>query len=90
MQLVPATAERFGVANVWDPVDNLRGGMAYLRWLLDHFNGDVELALARYNAGEQAVARHGGIPPIPRPRPMSNASSADWAPRPAPKGSGRT
>ncbi|MBK8639736.1 MAG: transglycosylase SLT domain-containing protein [Chromatiaceae bacterium] len=65
MQLVPATAECFGVANVWDPVDNLRGGMAYLRWLLDHFNGDVELALARYNAGEQAVARHGGIPPYP-------------------------
>lgn len=65
MQLIPATAERFGVANVWDPVDNLRGGMAYLRWLLDHFNGDVELALAGYNAGEQAVARHGGIPPYP-------------------------
>ncbi|MFZ1537227.1 MAG: transglycosylase SLT domain-containing protein [Chromatiaceae bacterium] len=65
MQLIPATAERFGVANVWDPVQNLRGGMAYLRWLLDHFNGDLELALAGYNAGEQAVAKHGGIPPYP-------------------------
>lgn len=65
MQLIPATAERFGVVNVWDPVENLRGGMAYLRWLLDHFDGDLELALAGYNAGEQAVARHGGIPPYP-------------------------
>ena len=56
---------RFGVANVWDPVQNLRGGMAYLRWLLDHFDGEMELALAGYNAGEQAVARYGGIPPYP-------------------------
>jgi len=63
MQLIPATASRFGVRNVWDPVDNLRGGMAYLRWLLDHFNGDVELALAGYNAGEKAVQKHGGVPP---------------------------
>jgi soluble lytic murein transglycosylase-like protein len=65
MQLIPATAKRFGVKNVWDPLDNLRGGMAYLRWLLDHFNGDVELALAGYNAGENAVHKHGGIPPYP-------------------------
>ena len=65
MQLIPATADRFGVANVWDPVQNLKGGMAYLRWLLDHFDGDLELALAGYNAGEQAVARHGGVPPYP-------------------------
>ena len=65
MQLIPATADRFGVTNVWDPVQNLKGGMAYLRWLLDHFEGDLELALAGYNAGEQAVARHGGVPPYP-------------------------
>lgn len=65
MQLIPATAERFGVRNVWDPLDNLRGGMAYLRWLLDHFEGDVELALAGYNAGEGAVHDYGGIPPYP-------------------------
>jgi hypothetical protein len=64
MQLIPATATRFGVRNVWDPVENLRGGMAYLRWLLDHFDGDVELALAGYNAGENAVKRYGGIPPF--------------------------
>ncbi len=63
MQLIPATAQRFGVKDVWDPEQNLRGGMAYLRWLLDHFNGDVKLALAGYNAGEAAVRRHRGIPP---------------------------
>jgi TPR repeat protein len=63
MQLIPATAERFGVRDVWDPEQNLHGGMAYLRWLLDHFDGDVKLALAGYNAGEKAVERHGGIPP---------------------------
>jgi soluble lytic murein transglycosylase-like protein len=63
MQLIPETAQRFGVQDVWDPVQNMRGGMAYLRWLLDHFDGDRELALAAYNAGEGAVHRHGGIPP---------------------------
>jgi soluble lytic murein transglycosylase-like protein len=68
MQLIPATAQRFGVNNVWDPEQNLRGGMAYLRWLLDHFNGDIRLALAGYNAGEQAVRRHGGIPPYDETR----------------------
>lgn len=68
MQLIPATAQRFGVKNVWDPEQNLRGGMAYLRWLLDHFGGDIELALAGYNAGEQAVRRHGGVPPYDETR----------------------
>jgi soluble lytic murein transglycosylase-like protein len=63
MQLIPATASRFGVKDAWDPEQNLRGGMAYLRWLLDHFDGNVKLALAGYNAGEGAVERHGGIPP---------------------------
>jgi len=65
MQLIPATAQRFGVTDIWDPVQNMRGGMAYLRWLLDHFNGNRKLALAAYNAGEGAVQRHGGIPPYP-------------------------
>ncbi|HYN79405.1 MAG TPA: transglycosylase SLT domain-containing protein [Lamprocystis sp. (in: g-proteobacteria)] len=65
MQLIPATAERFGVRNVWDPEQNLRGGMAYLRWLLGYFKGDLRLALAGYNAGEGAVDRHGGVPPFP-------------------------
>ncbi|MCO5760847.1 MAG: transglycosylase SLT domain-containing protein [Chromatiaceae bacterium] len=64
MQLIPATAERFGVADVWDPEQNLKGGMAYLRWLLDRFEGDLKLALAGYNAGEGAVEKHGGVPPF--------------------------
>jgi soluble lytic murein transglycosylase-like protein len=63
MQLIPATAARFGVRKVFDPAENLRGGMAYLRWLLDRFEGNVTLALAGYNAGENAVARFGGVPP---------------------------
>ena len=63
MQLIPDTARRFGVADIWDPVQNLRGGMAYLRWLLDYFNDNVKLALAGYNAGEQAVVSYGGVPP---------------------------
>ena len=68
MQLLPATADRFGVADIWDPLQNLKGGMAYLRWLLDHFDGDLERALAGYNAGEQAVTQHGGIPPYAETR----------------------
>lgn len=63
MQLIPETAERFGVRDVWDPEQNLRGGMAYLRWLLNQFDGDVKLALAGYNAGESSVLRHRGVPP---------------------------
>jgi soluble lytic murein transglycosylase-like protein len=63
MQLIPATASRFGVKNAFDIVDNLKGGLAYLRWLMSYFKGDVALVLAAYNAGEQAVERYGGIPP---------------------------
>jgi soluble lytic murein transglycosylase-like protein len=63
MQLIPATASRFGVRDVFDPEENIRGGVKYLRWLLAYFQGDVTLALAAYNAGEGAVDRHGGIPP---------------------------
>jgi soluble lytic murein transglycosylase-like protein len=68
MQLLPATARRFGVVDVWDPLANVQGGMAYLRWLIDHFDGDLRLALAGYNAGERAVRRHGGIPPYAETR----------------------
>jgi soluble lytic murein transglycosylase-like protein len=68
MQLIPATAERFGVQDVWDPEQNLRGGMAYLRWLLHRFDGNVSLALAGYNAGEDAVERYKGIPPYQETR----------------------
>ena len=65
MQLIPETAARFRVNQPFDPEQNIRGGMAYLRWLLAYFEGDVDLAVAAYNAGEGAVDRFGGIPPYP-------------------------
>ncbi len=68
MQLIPETAERFGVRDPYDPVQNLRGGMAYLRWLLAYFQGDVRLTLAGYNAGEGAVVRYGDVPPYAETR----------------------
>ena len=63
MQLIPETAERFGVTKPFDPEQNLRGGMKYLRWLLAYFDGNVTLALAGYNAGEGAVLQYKGVPP---------------------------
>lgn len=63
MQLIPETAKRFGVKNSYDPRQNIRGGISYLRYLLSYFAGDVDLVLAAYNAGENAVDRHNGIPP---------------------------
>lgn len=64
MQLMPATARRFGVTNIYDPKQNIEGGIKYMRWLLDTFNGDVVLALAGYNAGEGAVMKYGWqVPP---------------------------
>lgn len=63
MQLLPETAERFGVKKMFDPVENIKGGLAYLRWLLAFFEGDVSLVLAAYNAGERAVERYRGVPP---------------------------
>ena len=68
MQLIPDTARRFNVRQITDPVQNIRGGMAYLRWLLAHFEGDVALALAGYNAGEGAVNRYLGVPPFAETR----------------------
>lgn len=66
MQLMPATAARYRVANIEDPTENLRGGARYLRDLLDMFGNDLQLALAAYNAGENAVAQYGNrIPPYP-------------------------
>ena len=66
MQLIPATAQRYGVVNSYDPTQNIAGGTRYLRDLLKMFNGNVELALAGYNAGENAVIRAGNrIPPYP-------------------------
>ncbi len=64
MQLVPETAQRFGVENPFDPRQNIEGGVTYLKYLLDLFGGDVSLSLAAYNAGEHSVLRNGGIPSL--------------------------
>ena len=68
MQLIPETAQRFRVRNAFDPAQNVRGGMAYLRWLLAYFEGDVSLVAAAYNAGERAVERYLGVPPYDETR----------------------
>ena len=68
MQLIPETAERFGVRDVWSPEQNARGGLAYLQRLLERFEGDVALTSAAYNAGERAVEQHGGVPPYAETR----------------------
>lgn len=68
MQLIPATAKRFHVKNSFDAEDNIKGGMAYLRWLLTFFKGDVSLVAAAYNAGEGTVKKYNGIPPYPETR----------------------
>jgi soluble lytic murein transglycosylase-like protein len=65
MQLMPATASSLQVEDPYDPEENLRGGTIYLRRLLDRYDGDLEMALAGYNAGPQAVDRHRGLPPYP-------------------------
>jgi soluble lytic murein transglycosylase-like protein len=66
MQLMPATADRFHVNNIWDPAENIQGGARYLRFLLDLFENDLQLTLAAYNAGENAVKQYGNtIPPYP-------------------------
>ncbi len=65
MQLMPATASRFGVSNPYDPRENVHAGARYLKFLMDRFGQDIRLALAAYNAGEEAVDRNGGqIPPF--------------------------
>jgi TPR repeat protein len=63
MQLIPETASRFNVKDSFDPVENIKGGLAYLRWLLAYYRGNVALAVAGYNAGEGAVDRYRGVPP---------------------------
>jgi len=92
MQLVPGTAQRFGVGNPFDPAQNVEGGTTYLRTLLDRYNGDLPKSLAAYNAGEGAVERSGGVPAIAETRryvrkvteayfgPGSGRDSSSWSP----------
>lgn len=68
MQLIPATSLRFNVKNAFDPAQNIRGGLTYLRWLLAYFEGDVALVAAAYNAGEGKVERYKGVPPYQETR----------------------
>lgn len=68
MQLIPETSTRFNVKKPFDPEQNIRGGMSYLRWLLAYFEGDVALVAAAYNAGEGAVNRYRGVPPYAETR----------------------
>jgi soluble lytic murein transglycosylase-like protein len=78
MQLIPDTAARFGVKDVNDPVQNIKGGATYLAWLLEKFSNDPLLALAGYNAGENAVSGNGGIPPYPETRAYVPKVVAAW------------
>ncbi|NKX44196.1 lytic transglycosylase domain-containing protein [Roseicyclus persicicus] len=78
MQLIPATAERFGVDDPFDPSQNIAGGVAYLDWLLGEFGGDPLLALAGYNAGEGAVRQAGGVPPYAETRDYVPKVLATW------------
>lgn len=68
MQLIPSTADRFNVKNAYNASQNIKGGVAYLRWLLSYFRGDVTMAVAAYNAGEGAVDKYKGVPPYKETR----------------------
>ena len=78
MQLIPATAERFDVADSTIPSQNIRGGVAYLDWLMREFGSDPVLVLAAYNAGENAVKTHGGVPPYAETRGYVPKVLAAW------------
>ena len=82
MQLIPATAKRFGVEDPFNPIQNVRGGTSYLRWLNDRFAGDTALTLAGYNAGEGAVEAHGGIPPFAETQRYVKAVARQYVCRP--------
>ena len=78
MQLLPSTASAYGVADIFNPRENIRGGVRYLRDLLGRFDSDVRLALAAYNAGPDAVERHRGVPPYPETRNYVSAILAAY------------
>lgn len=78
MQLIPDTAARFGVKDSKDPTQNIKGGVAYLNWLINYFQGDPILALAGYNAGENAVKDNGGVPPYAETRAYVPKVLAAW------------
>ncbi|EAR52309.1 possible soluble lytic murein transglycosylase [Oceanicola granulosus HTCC2516] len=78
MQLMPATAARFGVVDRLDATDNIKGGVAYLDWLMGHFDNDPILVLAAYNAGEGAVRSHAGVPPYGETRNYVPKVLAAW------------
>jgi len=96
MQLIPETAQRYGVGNSFDPAQNVEGGTSYLKWLLDRYKGDLTKTLAAYNAGEHAVDLIGGVPAFRETqqyvRKVTNAyfrSDSDrgtklWSPPPPP------
>ena len=78
MQLIPATAERFGVTDAKDPVQNIKGGVAYLQWLMGEFDRDPLMVLAAYNAGEGAVKSNAGVPPYAETRDYVPKVLAAW------------
>ncbi len=78
MQLMPPTADRFGVSDAFDPRDNIKGGTAYLDWLLNEFDNGVIFALAGYNAGEGAVRNNNGVPPYAETRAYVPKVLAAW------------
>jgi soluble lytic murein transglycosylase-like protein len=78
MQLIPATAERFGVTDANDPAQNIKGGVAYLNWLMNEFDRDPLMVLAAYNAGEGAVRSNGGVPPYAETRDYVPKVLAAW------------
>ena len=90
MQLIPSTARRFGVSNTFDPLENIQGGVKYLRFLLDYYQGDYAKTIAAYNAGENAVDKYHGIPPFAETRDYvarvaKNLQAARAAAPPVPK-----
>jgi soluble lytic murein transglycosylase-like protein len=84
MQLMPATAVAYGVSNAYDPAENIRAGVAYLRGLLDRYSQNEELALAAYNAGPTAVAKYGAVPPYRETRNYVAKIQKSAGTRPAP------